>query len=173
MLFGGGRRRWQWDGMCGKLWKGFPLRGEGWHNWTKHIVSLKMDTHTLHIHHLSPSQFPKAEGCNSLVSSFFQPQFYSPFSLSPSPSPSRPFSFSLISCEMRPFSGMCGLIIADNHSLFPLPLFLFLSGCTVDSGTKSVDALQWPETTCQWGLALQQGCVCVCVCVVWHAYMKI
>ncbi len=71
---------------------------------------------------------------------------------------------------MRPFSGMRDLIIADNHSLFPLPLFLFLSGSAVDSGTKSVDALQRPETACQRGLALQQGCVCV---FVGHGFMKI
>lgn len=51
----GGWRRWQRDGMCGKLWKGFPLRGEGWHNWAKYIVSLKMDTHTLHTTSVRPN----------------------------------------------------------------------------------------------------------------------
>lgn len=57
---------------------------------------------------------------------------------------------------------MCGLIITDNHSLFPFPFFLFLSGSAVDSGTEGVDALQRPKTACQRGLALQQGCVRVC-----------
>lgn len=132
-----------------------------------------MDTHTLHIHHLSPSQFPKAEGCNSLVSSVFQPQFYSLF-LSVPPS-LLSLSFYLISCEMRPFSGMCGLIIAENHPLSPLPLFLFLSGSAVDSGTESVNALQRPKTACKRGLALQQGCVCfLCVACIHgnlHSYV--
>lgn len=82
-----------WDGNVWQTEKRFPLRGEGWHNWTEHTVSLKMDTHTLHIHHLSPSQFPKAEGCNSLVSSFFQPQF-----------------FSLSLCPSRPFHSLSSLV---------------------------------------------------------------
>lgn len=44
-----GEWKWrQWDGMCGKLWKGFPLRGEGWHDWTKHTVSLKTRAPTTH-----------------------------------------------------------------------------------------------------------------------------
>lgn len=34
-------------------------------------------------------------------------------------------SFFLISCEMSPFSSMCGLIITDNHSLFPRSLSFF------------------------------------------------
>lgn len=124
--------------------KRFPLKGGGMTQLNKiHPVLKRGHPHTTH--HLSPSQFPKAEGCNSLVSSFFQPLFNS---LSvPLPLPLIPHS--LISCVMRPFSGICGLIIADNHSSFlSLPLFLFLSGSAVDSGAKSVNALQRPKTTC-------------------------
>lgn len=133
----------EWD--VWKTVKRFPLKGGGMTQLNKiHCVLKNGQPNTTH--HLTPSQFPEAEGCTSLVSSFFQPQFSLsvPFSLSPS----HPF-YSLISCEMRPFSGMCDLIIADNHSLFPLPLSPFLSGSAVDSGTKSVDALQRPKTACQ------------------------
>lgn len=150
----GGQRWWQWDGLCGQLWKGFPLRGEGWHNWTKHIVSFKNGhSQTTYIPSHRPSEFPKAEGQFSgvlFLSASVVLSLYSSPSLCS-------LSFSLISCEMRPFYGMCGLIITDNHSLLFLPLFLFPSGSAVDSRAEGVDALQRPQTACQWGLALQQG----------------
>lgn len=122
----------QWRWMCGTL-KRFPLNGGGMTPLTKRQRVLGYP-HTTY--HLSPSQFPKAEGCNSLQSSFFQLllsslSFCVPLS-----------SLTLISCEMRPFSGISGLIIIDNHSLFPSPLSLFLSGSASDSGPESFDALQ-------------------------------
>lgn len=84
-----------------------------------------MDTHTLHIHPLSPSQFPKAEGCNSLVFSLFLSASVIVSLLFCVPLFLLSLSFFLISCEMSPFSDMCGLIITDNHSLFSPSLSLF------------------------------------------------
>lgn len=65
-----------WD--VWKTVKRFPLKGGGMTQLNKiHCVLKNGHPHTTH--HLSPSQFPKAEGCNSLVSSFFQPLFNSLF----------------------------------------------------------------------------------------------
>lgn len=114
---------WQWDGMCGKLWKGFPLRGEGWHQWTKIFLALKKWTCTNDNH---PS-FQKLKVA-ILWRPFFQPLFISL---------SLPIITQyLISCEMKPFSGTCGLIVGDNHSLFLLPLFLFFQGVLMIMGQR-------------------------------------
>lgn len=157
---------WEGGGGVGKLWKGFPLRGEGWHNWTNYIVCKNGHPHTTHHH--SPSQFPKAEGCNSLVSSFFQPLLNS---LSVSPLPLIPHS--LISCEMNPFSGICGLNIADNHSLFPLPLSFSSRECCWfwDNECRCTTATQNHVQT-RTGSAIRL-CVCVCVCCMLPVYVKI
>lgn len=85
-------------------------------------------------YHLSPSQFPKAEGCNSLLFSFFQ-LLLSSLSLSLSLCPLL-IPHSLISCEMRPFSGISGLIIVDNHSLFPSPSLFFFQGVLMILGQR-------------------------------------
>lgn len=84
-------------------------------------------------YHLSPSQFPKAEGCNSLLFSFFSAstQLSLSFFLCP-----LLIHYSLISCEMRPFSGISGLIIVDNHSLFPSPSLFFFQGVLMILGQR-------------------------------------
>lgn len=90
-----------------------------------------------HLHttyHLSPSQFPKAEGCKSLLFSFFQLLLSSlslSFFLCPLLIP-----HSLISCEMRPFSGISGPVIVHNHSLFPSPSLFFFQGVLMILGQR-------------------------------------
>ena len=121
----------------------FPLKGGGITQLNKtHCVLNNGHPQNYTAHHFSPSEFSKAEGA---MLSFFQLQLYC-FSLSFSSF--SPFILSPLFCDM------CGLIITDSHSLFFLLLFPFSSGNAADSRTESVDALQQPQTTCQWGLAL-------------------
>lgn len=128
---------------CVENFDGFPLRGEGWCKWTKNGRPLKQQhTHTISVR----PNFPKAEGFNSLVLSFFPSPAVLSLSLS--------LSFSLIS-PVTFVIQLSLIVILCSFFFFPLPLVP--SGNAVDSGTQSVDALQQPQTACQWGLALQQG----------------
>ncbi len=77
-----------WD--VWKTVKRFPLKGGGMTHLNK-IHCVLINGHPNTTHHLTPSQFPKAEGCSSLVSSFFKPQFSLSVPLSLSLSPSHPF----------------------------------------------------------------------------------
>lgn len=121
------------------VWKtDFPFTGEGWHHWWKGSVS--SDTHTLHTTSVRPSflKLKVAILCCSLSFSF-----YSALSLTLSRSLFLSFFMcplliphSLISCEMRPFSGISSLIFVDNHSFFPSPSLSFFQGVLMILGQR-------------------------------------
>lgn len=113
------------------VWKtDFPLTGEGWHHWWK--GSMSTDTYTLHTTSVRPSflKLKVANPCCSLSFSFYSalsPSFF----LCPLLIP-----HSLISCEMRPFSGISGPVIVHNHSLFPSPSLFFFQGVLMILGQR-------------------------------------
>lgn len=88
-----------------------------------------MDTSTLHTISVRPN-FLKLKvailWCPLSISLCSALSLFPPVPSSPS-LPLYPLSsHSVISCEMKPFSDICGLVIADNHSLStPLPSLSF------------------------------------------------